>query len=98
MPEKLTESSRAVVLLRKKLIAGEIDLGQNPKTIWSSDPIFMEHKLDNFRTKLNKLKTELQENQGNLLFIFFFIFFNYFLFSHTTISNRTWLQMVIILI
>lgn len=64
MPEKLTETSRAVVLLRKKLVAGELDITQNPKTLWCSDPVFMEHKLDNFRTKLNKLKAEYYENQG----------------------------------
>lgn len=58
MSTHLTESSRAVVLLRKTFAANEVLPGDSPKHTWESDPIFREHKLNAFRTKFNKLKAE----------------------------------------
>lgn len=60
---KKTQSSTAVVLLRKKLAAGEVNLKDNPEKFWSSDPLFMEHKLDNFRSIFNRIRTEEQKKQ-----------------------------------
>ena len=65
MPHKLTESSKATILLRKKIHDGEIDLSDNPKEIWSSDPVFMEHKLDNFISKFNRIRSaESKDNSS----------------------------------
>lgn len=54
MPKKLTEQSWAVVNLRKQFATGEINSGTHPKNVWSSDPLFLDNKLDNFCTKFNK--------------------------------------------
>lgn len=86
MPQKLTESSTAVVLLRKKLAAGEVSLTDNPKTVWSSDPLFMEHKLDNFRSKFNRIRTEEPEKTGKENHILFF-YSILFLTKQFSISN-----------
>lgn len=58
MGEKLTEGSRAVRLLRKKFASGDIAKDAHPKQIHESNNVFRDHKLDNFRTKFNKLKSE----------------------------------------
>lgn len=67
---KLTESSKAVMLLRKKMRNGEVTLADNAKAVWESEPIFMKHKLDNFRTKFNRLKAEEEQNDGKFLIKF----------------------------
>lgn len=66
MPQKLTESSTAVFLLRQKPSADEFNLTDNPKTVWSSK-VFMEHKLDNFRSTFNLIRTEEQEKTGKAI-------------------------------
>lgn len=55
---KLSESSKAVMLLCKKFRNKEFLLTDNPKDVWVSDLIFIVHKVDNFRTKFNWLKAE----------------------------------------
>lgn len=43
---------------------GEISPSNDAKTVWESDPIFMKHKLDNFRIKFNLLKVEEDQLDG----------------------------------
>lgn len=68
MPQKFAESSRAVMLLRKKLAAGGIPRDSNPKKIWASDPVRMNHKLEVFWAKLNKLKLEYNRESGGKIY------------------------------
>lgn len=69
---KLTEAPKAVQLLRKNFRNGEVSFSDNAKTVWESEPIFMKHKLDDFRTKFTRLKTEHEEYEIN------YIYFNFF--------------------
>lgn len=62
--QKLTEGSKAVMLLRKKWRNGDVSSTDNAKSVWESEPIFMKHKLDNFRTKFNRIKAEGENNNG----------------------------------
>jgi len=67
MTGKLTETSKAVVLLRRKFANGEIGHRSRAQQVHESNEAFKEHKLDNFRTKFNKLKKEyLVEDEGSL--------------------------------
>lgn len=61
---KLTERSRAVILLRKRIRNGKLSLSENAKTVWESDPVFMSHKLDSFRTRFNKIRAEEEKKKG----------------------------------
>lgn len=61
---ELTESSKAVRLLWKKLLNGEISLTDNAKAVRESEPLFKKRKWNNFWTKFNRLKTEHKENEG----------------------------------
>lgn len=65
---KLTESSKAVVLPQKKLRNGDISLSDNAKYVWESDPIFIQHKLDNFWTNFNRIKAEEEQAEGKVIF------------------------------
>lgn len=58
--QKLTESSKAVRLLRSKFRSGEVTGQELPKSVWESEPSFMDHKLNNFRTKFHKIRKELE--------------------------------------
>lgn len=62
---KLTESFKAVQILRKKFRNEKVSLTNNTKTGWESEPMFMKHNLDNFWIKFNLLKTEHEEHEGN---------------------------------
>lgn len=89
---KLSESSKAVILLRKKLRIGKISFPLNPKDAWKPEPEFMAHKLKKIPTKFNKLKEEggiegnininLYDDGGrfvsNLLQMCFYSFDSYF--------------------
>lgn len=55
---KLSESSKPVMLVKKKLRNEDIFFSNNEIFIWKSDLIFMAYKLNNFCTKFNKLKAE----------------------------------------
>lgn len=52
---KLSESSEAIMLLRKKFFNKQVLPTDNPKDVCESDPISRVHKLDNFPTKFNPL-------------------------------------------
>lgn len=70
------QTSKAVKLLRKKLCDGDIPPTDNPKSVWKSDPVFMAHKLDNFKTKFNKIKAGNDQQDGacTIFFLRLFIF------------------------
>lgn len=73
--EKLTVNSKAMVLLRKKFESEEISRNDDPKSVWSQEPLFSVHKLDNFRTRFNKLKKEyFCETDGMCHLTFLFLF------------------------
>lgn len=63
---KLTESSKAVILLRK-IRAGEIVVSDNAKTLQKSSLVFMVHKLDNICTMYNRIKAEEEQRYGKVL-------------------------------
>lgn len=65
---KLTESSEAVVLFRKKLRNGDIPLFDNAKSVRESNPTFMRHELDNFHTNVNRFKVEGEQAEGEVVF------------------------------
>lgn len=72
MPTKtLTEGSPAVKKLREMFREKKVELNSKPKEVWESNPLFQEYKLDNFRSKLNKLK---EEYFGKFTNLFYFIF------------------------
>jgi len=95
IPEKLSEPSRAVRSLRKKFATREIPPDANPKQIHESNDLVKWHKLDNFRTRFNKLKAQYYGNgKGMLKFLFccFFaclLIFGFFqrFWSHRTQGN-----------
>ena len=55
---RMDESSEAVKRLIKMFMEKKITKRTQPLEIHESHKRFQEHKLDNFRTKLNKLKKE----------------------------------------
>lgn len=63
----LTESSKAVQLLWKKLQNGEVPHSHKAKTVWELKPLFLKHKLDYFWTKFNRLKTEHEHYNGKYM-------------------------------
>lgn len=62
MPDKLTEDSEAVKLIRAGFQSGIIKQDMTAKAVWSGHPKFMEYKLDTFRTRFNKIKQEMRES------------------------------------
>lgn len=67
---KLLESSKAVILLRKKSQKGDISYKDNLEPIQGSDSIFMAYNLNNFRSKFNMLRAEAERVDCNLFLIF----------------------------
>lgn len=61
---KLTEFSKSVLLLREKMRNRELFTPNSAKNKWKFDPVFMRHKLDNLRKKLNQLKAKEPENDN----------------------------------
>lgn len=55
---RMDESSAAVKKLRKMFQEKKITKHSAPVEIYEQHECFKSHKLDNFRTKLNKLKKE----------------------------------------
>lgn len=49
---KLSESSKAVMLLRKRLCNGDISYSDISKSVSESDPTFMAHKRNTFPKKI----------------------------------------------
>lgn len=45
-----------MILQRRKLESGEIDLADTPKGVWESEPTSRMHELDNFRAQYNRMK------------------------------------------
>lgn len=74
--ERLTANSTVITLLRKGFDEGEVNGDDDPKTIWSSRRVFSEHKLDNFRTRFNKLKNEFFDEYSKSPYFSNFYFFN----------------------
>lgn len=70
-PKQLTEGSPAVKKLREMFKAKQIDSNSKPKEVWESTKNFQDYKLDNFRSKLNRLKDEYQ-GKFHVLIIFIF--------------------------
>jgi len=73
MAPKLTAKSPAKKLLRRKFEQKELTGLENPKEVWESEPIFMKHKLTNFRTHYNNMRNEFKEGIvfHSLIFKFF---------------------------
>lgn len=67
---KLSDSSKAVFLMQKMLHIDKMSYTDNSKNVWGFEPKFMEHKLNNFRTKFNKLNAE-NDNKSKFNIIFF---------------------------
>lgn len=67
---KLTECSKALILVREKMRNGELFLREDAKAVWQSELIFMKQNLDNFRAKSNSLQSEEENNDGTLLINF----------------------------
>lgn len=55
------ELSNGVILLRKRLCSGEVSTTDNTKSVWRPGSTFMAHKLNNFWTKLNRIKAKNNE-------------------------------------
>lgn len=71
MTPKLTEVSLAVKMLKKMFAAGNVKSDCSPKRLQGSNIVFKEQKLDNFRTKFNKLQSETSRGAGVFLVIIF---------------------------
>jgi len=69
MAPKLTAKSPARKLLLQKFVQKELNGTEDPKDVWESDPIFMEHKLSNFRTHYNNLRNQYKE--GKVVFLIY---------------------------
>ena len=61
----LSKNSPAVAKLHEKFSSGQLTGKEQPKDVWLSDPIFQQHKLENFRTCYNKVKKEYSTNSTN---------------------------------
>lgn len=56
---RLTKSSKAVSLLYSMFESGQLGKNSDPKPVWLSNPVFMNHKIQNFRTCFNNIKKEI---------------------------------------
>lgn len=72
---KLTKNSPAMLLLRRKLDSGEINLSESPKRVWESEPIFRRHKLATFRAQFNRMKKDYNDNESGFEFNFSIFWF-----------------------
>ena len=57
---RLRKDSAAVHRLTEKFEKGEITGAEDPKEVWLSDTLFQNHKLSNFRTCYNNVRTRYQ--------------------------------------
>lgn len=71
---KLTANSPARLLLLQKFLNGDIRGDEDPKEVWQSEDVFMEHKLSNFRTHYNNMRRNPPKKDGKL-YIFLFLHF-----------------------
>lgn len=62
---RLTKGSKAVSLLYSLFQSGKLGRDSEPKPIWLSNPLFMNHKIQNFRTCFNNVKKEFFSNSVN---------------------------------
>ena len=60
---RLTRDSQAVVKLIEGFANGSISTSSEPKTVWTSDPVFSAHKLNNFRTCFNNIRKEFMDQK-----------------------------------
>lgn len=67
---KLTESSKAALLLQKKFQNSEVSATDNAKALRKSDTIFIKRKLDNSMTKYIHNKEKKGRNVGIVLNVF----------------------------
>ena len=75
---KLTAKSPAKQLLIRKLLSGEITGKEEPKTVWESDPIFKQHKMNTFRTHYNQLRKNPPQQESRFLHLSFVTHSNIF--------------------
>lgn len=61
---RLDELSAAIKLLRKRFDNGEISEDNEARSNRMTDPMSMEYKLDNFRTRYDMLKREYFPDDG----------------------------------
>lgn len=71
-PPRLDESSAAIKLLRKRFDNGDIGDDDDARSIRMTDPLFMQYKLDTFRTRYNRLKKEYFPDAGKFFKYYFF--------------------------
>lgn len=64
LTECLTSHSKPFLVPRKKSDEREITVDDDPKLVCLSQPVFKEHKLDNFNTQFNKLRKEFLVKKG----------------------------------
>lgn len=60
----LTERSRAVMLLLKKLHTGQVAYSEIAIALWQMDPNFLVDEWDNVCSKLNKIKAEYNQKEN----------------------------------
>ncbi len=56
MPPKLTKSFAARQLVEKIFKNGQITAAEDPKSVYESEPVFQQQKLDDFRVHYNNLE------------------------------------------
>ena len=56
--KRWSQNSAAAQHLRVAIIKGDVELSEQPKTIYDSNPIFLDHTLDSVRACINKLRTK----------------------------------------
>lgn len=49
-------------MLKAKFERGELNGTEDPKIVWQSEPAFREYKLDTFRTRYNRTRSEMVGN------------------------------------
>ena len=65
--KQLTKGSDAVKLLRSVFERGTLNAKSDPKTVCESDSTFyLNHRINPFRTQLNKMKAEFHGSGGEL--------------------------------
>lgn len=77
---RLTRDSAASVKLREWLSTGKLTGEEEPKEVWLMDPLFMNHKLANFRTCYNNSRKEKcypKEDLQKVSFFIMILFINY---------------------
>ncbi len=77
LPKKLTQKSEAVQLLRLEFKLGKITEDMDPKSVWESEDLCKEHKLNYFPTCFYNIKKDYFDGTPLFPFLILLIFLSF---------------------